>query len=334
MTFDHIASVGVGRMGLGIAVAHALAGSRVTLVDFKERDAGAFVERREATLAELARVGDQLVRLGLRSTDAAPLADLVSVVPLADAAGVLADADLVYEGVPELRDAKADALTRLGAAAPDAVIASTTSSMLASDLAELVERPARFLNVHWLNPAYISPLVEVSHHPGTAPEVVERVCASLTAIDKVPVRLASSPGYIVPRLQALIMNEAARMVEEGVATPEEIDKATRFGLGYRFAALGVLEFIDFGGADILHRASGELARDVDVHRYDCPDVLETLMAEGEEGLRSGSGFFDFPEGERDAYRRGVLERTAAMARHVRDLPASGLHSARRFRSIR
>lgn len=330
--FEKIVAVGAGRMGLGIAVAHAMAGQPVTLVDFKPRRIEEFAARRDALLVELAAVGEQLVDLGLRPAHARPLADLVDIVPLDRADAVLGEADLVYEGVPETREAKADALGRIAEAAPTAVIASTTSTMLASELAELVTAPERFCNAHWLNPAYISPLVEVSSHEGTDAAIVDALCETLTAIDKVPVRMKSSPGYIVPRLQALIMNEAARMVEEGVATPEEIDRATRFGLGYRFAALGVLEFIDFGGADTLYQACEQMSQSIDADRYRRPLVLDELMADGEEGLRSGRGFFEYPADERDAYRADVLARTVAMVRSVRGLPEPGLRSATRFRT--
>ena len=104
--------------------------------------------------------------------------------------------------------------------------------------------------MHWLNPAYVIPVVEISTHPGTDAAAVARTREIMESAGKLPVVCGVAPGYIVPRLQALVMNEAARMVEEGVASAEEIDKATRFGLGLRFAALGVVEFIDFGGYDI------------------------------------------------------------------------------------
>ena len=119
------------------------------------------------------------------------------------------------------------------------------------------------------------------------------------------------PGYIVPRLQALVMNEAARMVEEGVATAEEIDKATRYGLGLRFAAIGVVEFIDFGGADILHHASREMAGSIDAARYAAPPMIGRMMAEGRLGLKSGEGFYDYRGRDVVAYRRDVLGRTLA-----------------------
>ena len=136
-------------------------------------------------------------------------------------------------------------------------------------------------------------MVELSVHPGTSADVVERTRAAMTAIGKLPVVCGVAPGYIVPRLQALVMNEAARMVEQGVASAEEIDRATRYGLGLRFAAIGVVEFIDFGGVDILHHASREMAGSIDAARYAAPAVIGTMVEQGHLGLKSGAGFYDY-----------------------------------------
>jgi 3-hydroxybutyryl-CoA dehydrogenase len=125
-----------------------------------------------------------------------------------------------------------------------------------------------------------------------------------------------TPGYIVPRLQARVMNEAARMIEEGAATAEEIDKATRYGLGLRFAALGVVEFIDFGGADILHHASREMSSTIDAARYQAPAILDRMMQDGRLGLKSGSGFYDYAGRDLAGYRADVLLRTLGMLRHA------------------
>jgi len=138
----------------------------------------------------------------------------------------------------------------------------------------------------------------------------------LEGIGKVTVECGPAPGYIVPRLQALIMNEAARMVAEGVATPEDIDKATRYGLGLRFAAIGVVEFIDFGGNDILFHASRYLSRTLSAERYTAPAIVDTMMAEGRNGLKSGQGFYDYRGIDVDAYRLDVLQRTLGMLKHA------------------
>jgi 3-hydroxybutyryl-CoA dehydrogenase len=125
-----------------------------------------------------------------------------------------------------------------------------------------------------------------------------------------------TPGYIVPRLQALIMNEAARMIEEGAATAEEIDKATRYGLGLRFAALGVVEFIDFGGSDILHHASREMSASIDPQRYAAPAIVARMVEQGRLGVKTGSGFYDYSDRDVAAYRRDVMARTLGMLRHA------------------
>ena len=312
-----IVALGAGRMGRGIALAFAWAGHPVALLDFKARPAAD-----QARLAAEARaeIDDSLAVLtGLGALDAAAAAAVSARIRLhgeAEAAAVLGQASLVFEGVPETLEAKRDALARLGALLPPgATVASTTSTILVTDLAPLMAGPERFLNAHWLNPAYVIPLVELSVHPGTDPAVTARLVDLLRAIGKVPVVCGPAPGYIVPRLQALLMNEAARMVEEGVATAEQIDLATRHGLGLRFAALGVLEFVDFGGNDILYHASRYLSEQVSASRYAVPAIVERFMHEGRNGLRDGAGFLDYTGVDATARRRDALARTLAMLRH-------------------
>jgi len=112
------------------------------------------------------------------------------------------------------------------------------------------------------------------------------------------------------------MNEAARMIEEGAATAEEIDKATRYGLGLRFAAIGVVEFIDFGGSDILHHASREMSQSISAERYTAPPIVGQMVAKGHLGVKTGSGFYDYSGKDLGAYRRDVLSRTMGMLRHA------------------
>src|SRR3954470_8133000 len=302
------AAVGAGRMGRGIAIAFAWAGYRIALVDQRERDAAAWTQLRDEALAEVRSSLTALAQLGaLRAEQVDPIAARVQMVPASEAAAALDAAELVFEGVPERLDAKRDAFAHLNRLCrPDAILTSTTSSILVTQLAALVERPERFLNMHWLNPAYVIPVVELSTHSGTSADVLARTRALMESIGKMPVVCGPAPGYIVPRLQALVMNEAARMVEEGAASAEEIDKATRFGLGLRFAALGVVEFIDFGGGDILHHASRELSASIDAERYRAPAILGRMMEEGRLGLKTGSGFYDYRDRDVRAYRRDVL----------------------------
>src|SRR4030095_5303752 len=217
------------------------------------------------------------------------------------------DALVIFEGVPEVPDLKQEVLARISAlAGPQPIIASTTSTILVDDLAAAVAHPERFLNAHWLNPGFLVPLVELSPGAHTDAAVTARLKTLLEDIGKVPVVCAARPGYIVPRIQALAMNEAARMVEEGVASPEDIDKAIKYGFGVRFATLGMLEFIDWGGGDILYHASRYLTGALASERYAAPDIVERNMAENRIGLKTGKGFLDYESLDLEAYRRERL----------------------------
>ena len=312
-----IAAVGAGRMGRGIALAFAYAGYEVDVIDLKQRGGAAWAqlerEAREEMAASLATLAD----LGAMPADAVErVLARIRLVPESGAGPALGSADAVFEAVTETLDVKRDAFARTCALArADAILASTTSTILVTDLVPLVTHAERLVNAHWLNPAYVIPLVELSAHPGTSAEVVARLRLLLEDIGKVPVMCGATPGYIVPRLQALVMNEAARMVEEGVA-PEEIDKATRYGLGLRFAALGVVEFIDYGGNDILYYASRYLAERVSRERYAPPAIVERLMHEGRIGLKSGEGFYDYRGRDVAAYRKDALARVLGVLRHA------------------
>lgn len=312
------AAAGAGRMGRGIATAFAWAGHRIALVDLRQRTSEAATRLRDEAFGEIRASLAGLAELG--ALPAAQIEAILRRIEWVDGAAVpeaLARAELVFEGVPETLEAKRDAFALLSRhCRPDAVLTSTTSSILVTQIVPLVTHPERFLNMHWLNPAYLIPVVELSTHPGTSPEVVQRTRDLMTSIGKLPVVCGVAPGYIVPRLQALMMNEAARMVEEGVASAQDIDTATRFGLGLRFAAIGVVEFIDFGGVDILHHASREMAGSIDPARYEEPAVVARMMEQGRLGLKSGSGFYDYSGRDVRAYRRDVLQRTLDMLRHA------------------
>lgn len=305
-------------MGRGIAIAFAWAGHRIALIDLRQRTPEAAARLKQEAFAEIRSSLDALAQLGALAPEA--IDALVQRIDWVNGEGVaqaLGQADLVFEGVPETLDAKREAFALLSRhCRTDAVLTSTTSSILVTDIAPFVSHPERFLNMHWLNPAYLIPVVEISTHPGTSAEVVARTRVFMESIGKRPVVCGVAPGFIVPRLQALVMNEAARMVEEGVASAEDIDAATRYGMGLRFAAIGVVEFIDFGGVDILHHASREMAGSINPHRYAEPAIVARMMQEGHLGLKTGSGFYDYAGRDTGAYRRDVLSRTLGMLRHA------------------
>jgi 3-hydroxybutyryl-CoA dehydrogenase len=312
-----IACLGAGRMGRGIAVAFAYAGHAVTMIDVKARSAGQFATLEAEALGEVGKTLASLARFGLLAEDdAKTVIARVSVVAARDMAAALAGAGIVFEGVPEVVDLKREVLAAASkCVGPDIVIASTTSTILVDDLSGAVDNPNRFLNVHWLNPAYLIPLVEVSPGAATDADIVARVKALLEGIGKVPVVCAATPGFIVPRIQALAMNEAARMVEEGVASAEDIDKAIRYGFGFRYAVLGLLEFIDWGGGDILYYASRYLEGALHSDRYRAPEVIANNMRDGRIGMRTGAGFLDYSGLDLDAYREKRLAAMVELLRH-------------------
>jgi 3-hydroxybutyryl-CoA dehydrogenase len=310
-----IAALGAGRMGRGIAHVFAYAGYRVDIIDFKARAedfTGPVLSEIAANLRLLAGFGL------LDEAQQAAILDRIALVRLTDAPDALRRADVVFEGVTETLEAKRDAFARACRhVRTDAIIASTTSSMLADTLATLVSHPERFINAHFLNPAYLIPLVEVSPAKATAEGTFERIKALLESAGKVVVRCAPSPGFIVPRLQAAAMNEAARLVEEGVATPEDIDKAVRAGFGPRYTAMGLCEFIDYGGLDILYYASSSMARALNAPRYEPPELIRRLMREGRRGAREGEGLYDWRGRDLGAYQRELLGRFVALFQHLK-----------------
>jgi 3-hydroxybutyryl-CoA dehydrogenase len=312
-----IACLGAGRMGRGIAVAFAYAGHAVTMIDVKPRSTEQFIALEAEALGEVSKTLASLARFGLLTQkDAEAVAARVAVVPAPDMAARLAEASMVFEGVPEVVDLKRDVLAAASkCVGPEVIIASTTSTILVDDLAGSVEHPQRFLNVHWLNPAYLIPLVEVSPGAETDPDITARVKALLEGIGKVPVVCAATPGFIVPRIQALAMNEAARMVEEGVASAEDIDKAIRYGFGFRYAVMGLLEFIDWGGGDILYYASRYLEGALGSDRYHAPEVISRNMHEGRIGMRTGAGFLDYSGLDVEKYREQRLAALVDLLRH-------------------
>lgn len=322
MTPAKVAALGAGRMGRGIALAFACAGQSIVLIDAKQRSQADFEKLRDAAMRDIGEQLGALVDLGLL-TDAAKsrIVARIEVVPRVAAANCLPQVELLFEGVPEIMEAKAAALAFACRFLPEqAVVASTSSTFLSTALAGMVSGPQRFLNAHWLNPAHLIPLVELSPHPGTAPEVTRSLQETLERIGKVAVLCGPFPGYIVPRLQVVLMNEAARMIEEGVATAEDIDRATRFGFGLRYAAMGVVEFIDVGGNDILYYASRYLSEALDDQRYASPEIVGRYMREGRNGLRDGKGFHDWSGTDVGAYRRISTARIVDLLRIADKLP--------------
>jgi 3-hydroxybutyryl-CoA dehydrogenase len=316
---EAIAVVGPGRMGIGIATAVLMAGRglRVTLVDTKvrEKDGGprALSRAKSEVDANLKLLGD----LGLLDAEPEELLrhlDLQLSLPAA-----LPGRALVFEALPEIVEVK-QAFYRAAVRHidPRAVIASATSTFQLDSFSEACGRSGNVVCAHWLNPAFLIPLVEVAYGPQTPAWAVDGVCGFFKAIGKIPVAMRSSPGFIVPRIQAAAMNEAVRILSEGVATAAEIDTAIKAGFGFRLAVMGLIEFVDLGGVDILFHAGRYLKAKLGGAHFEPPPLVAEKMARGEVGPRSGRGFYDYDGVEVrrlfDARYRGFAELLKTFAR--------------------
>lgn len=308
---QHIGIVGAGRMGKAIAVAFAYAGLHVKLIDAKLRSATECADYQQKINAELEQEFRLLEKIGfIQSEQIAVVKNQIELLAKEDAIAFLRSCDLVLEGVPEVKEMKQALFAWLDMYIPaDCIVASTTSTFLVTDIAQMLSHPERVVNAHWLNPAYLIPLVELSRSSQSADEMVDSLKGLLRQIGKVPVVCNAVAGYIVPRIQALAMNEAARMVEEGVASAEDIDIAVRTGFGLRFSVLGLLEFIDWGGGDILFYASKYLENALG-ERYRAPKIIEQNMQNQRNGMREGRGFYDYTHVDIDAYKFDVLNQFA------------------------
>ncbi|MBO3663848.1 3-hydroxyacyl-CoA dehydrogenase family protein [Microbacterium stercoris] len=274
--------LGGGRMGAGIAHGFVLAGSHVTVV---ERDA-------EAAEAARQRVHESLRRSIERGATDRPLPDLEAGVTFATEVAAFADAALVIEAVPEDRALKVDALRRAEAAlAAEGVLASNTSSISIDDLARELDRPARFLGLHFFNPVPASSLVEVVIGSATAPELRASAAEWVEALGKRAVVVADAPGFASSRLGVALALEAIRMVEQGVASAADIDAAME--LGYRHPS-GPLRTTDIVGLDVRLGIAEELAAQLG-DRFTPPQLLRDLVAAGHLGRKSGRGFYEWSE---------------------------------------
>lgn len=317
MTPAAIAVVGPGRINRGIAQAFLWAGHPVAVIDLKPRSDEDAARVETVVRGEIAHGFGVLARLG-RIDEAGTQEALarLSFHSADDAASPLASAELVIEGVPENLAVKEEILRAVSRMAPDAIIVSATSTIMADDLAKFVDRPERFLNTHFLNPAWLIPLVEVSPGADTSTAALERTEELLRGAGKQPVRCAASPGFIVPRVQMLAGSEAIRLLQEGVASAEDIDQALRIGFALRFAILGFLEFSDWGGLDIAQAAGDYLADTLHGEHYRVPALIAEKLARGDKGMYAGQGFFDYRGRDLTTYREGVMERLLDLVDHL------------------
>ncbi|MGX9293865.1 3-hydroxyacyl-CoA dehydrogenase family protein [Tsukamurella paurometabola] len=273
--------VGGGRMGAGIAQVFATLGSSVVIAENGDRAAAT---ERVATGLRRAAERDKL-------GGAAPDEVLARVAVAAGIDELPADADLVVEAVPEIIDLKLDVLHRVeGVVGPQCVIASNTSSLSIAVLAAVLDAPARLVGMHFFNPVPASTLVEIIRTPDTDDAVVDRVRGWVELLGKQEVLVNDSPGFATSRLGVCLGLEAIRMLEEGVADAESIDRAME--LGYRHP-MGPLRSTDLVGLDVRLAIAEHLAVTLG-ERFAPPQLLRDMVARGDLGRKTGRGFHTWP----------------------------------------
>ncbi len=278
-----VAVIGAGTMGRGIAQVAAMAGHVAVLCDV---DAGQLDDALSAIEAALAK-GVSLGKVAEATRDGA-LARLAATGRLREAAG---GADLVIEAVPELMALKKRVFAEVEAVAgPNAILATNTSSLSVTGMGAGLRSPERLVGLHFFNPVHIMALVEVVKGKRTEPRIVDRSLAFVRGLGKEPIVVSDSPGFASSRLGIVLGLEAIRMVEAGVATAEDIDRA--MVLGYRHP-MGPLRLTDLVGLDVRLEIARYLHESLGSEAFRPPALLEEMVAEGRLGKKSGRGFYEW-----------------------------------------
>ena len=277
--------IGAGTMGHGIAQVAAMAGCRVRLFDAIPTQ----------VVGALARVKDNLEKGVARGKVTPEQRDgaLSRLSAAPDLAKALARCDLVIEAAPERMELKAGLFAELDRSAPEgAVLASNTSSLSISEIARATRRPERVIGLHFFNPVHIMRLLEVVRGRETSEETLATALAFARQIGKEPIVVSDTPGFASSRLGVVLGLEAMRMVEQGVATPQDIDTAMELGYNH---PMGPLKLTDLVGLDVRLGIAEYLHRELGGEQYRPPEILRRMVAEGRLGKKTGRGFYDWEE---------------------------------------
>jgi 3-hydroxybutyryl-CoA dehydrogenase len=284
MTADsRVAVIGAGTMGHGIAQVCAMAGYEVAIFDPVPG----------ATERALRKIGENLqkgVERGkVAAEDAASTRERLRAAP--DLRDAVSGAGLMIEAVPERMELKESIFREAHEAAPaEAILASNTSSLSVSRIAAATGRAERVVGLHFFNPVHIMKLLEVVRGRETTQETVDAALAFAARIGKEPIVVTDTPGFASSRLGVVLGLEAMRMVEEGVASPQDIDRAMELGYNH---PMGPLKLTDVVGLDVRLGIAEYLHGELGGEQYRAPEILRRMVAEGKLGKKSGRGFYDW-----------------------------------------
>ncbi len=282
MGIDRMAVVGAGQMGSGIAQVAAQAGVEVVVADASPDLAKRAVDKLGQTLAKLVEKGK------LPSAEREKvLARIRPVASLDDCAG----ADVAIEAVVENEGVKREILEKLDAVLrPEAILASNTSSISITALAAATERPDRFIGMHFMNPPPVMQLIEIIRGLQTSDATYQAIVALAKRFGKTTVTSKDSPGFIVNRILIPLLNEACFALQEGLASPEDIDTAVKLGLNH---PMGPLTLADFVGLDTCLYIAEVLHRELGDDKYRPAPLLRNYVAAGWVGRKAGRGFYRY-----------------------------------------
>lgn len=206
-------------------------------------------------------------------------------------------ADLVVEAILEKLDVKHAFWAEISALVPeDAILASNTSGLSITAIAEVVKRPERFGGMHWINPPHLIPLIEVIQGKKTDDETAAAIRDIALAVEKKPVIVQDAPGFTLNRIQLAVLRECLHIVEQGIATPEAVDDVMKYGLGMRYACLGPFEVCDLGGLDIFYNIASYLFEDLADEKAPF-GMLADRFEKGQYGVKTAAGFYDYAGGK-------------------------------------
>ncbi len=276
-----ISVLGAGTMGHGIAQVAAMAGYQVFLYDIKEE----FVTRGFNSIKNNLDKGVEKGKVTAEARDQA-LAKLTVTTDLAVAAK---PSNLVIEAVPESLDLKRSIFSQLDElSSPSTILATNTSSLSIKEIAVATKRPQLVLGMHFFNPVHIMKLLEVVHTEETSKETIDTVLEISRRLGKEPILVKDSPGFASSRLGITLGLEAMRMLEQGVATAADIDKAMELGYNH---PMGPLKLTDLVGLDIRLSIADYLYSTLRSEVFHAPEILRQKVAEGKLGKKSGEGFY-------------------------------------------
>lgn len=206
-------------------------------------------------------------------------------------------ADLVVEAILEKLDVKHAFWAEISALVPeDAILASNTSGLSITAIAEVIKRPERFGGMHWINPPHLIPLIEVIQGKKTDDATAAAIRDMALAVEKKPVIVQDAPGFALNRIQLAVLRECLHIVEQGIATPEAVDDVMKYGLGMRYACLGPFEVCDLGGLDIFYNIASYLFEDLADEKAPF-GMLADRFEKGQYGVKTAAGFYDYAGGK-------------------------------------